>query len=177
MFGTSIRLLALLVGLAMPASAQVIEDFGAGAERRWVYVADRVMGGVSTGAVSVANGIARLTGQVSTANNGGFIQMRWRFGGGWSRTAQGLTLRVKGNGARYYVFLRTAGLSRPWYSYRASFDTKGDWTDVALPFERFSAARDEMPQDFTPDQVISLGLVAYGRDHEADLSVASISIY
>ena len=46
----------------------------------WNYVSDRVMGGVSTGGASLEKDgdvtFARLAGNVSTRNNGGFIQLR-----------------------------------------------------------------------------------------------------
>ena len=38
----------------------------------WAYLADTVMGGVSQGSAEFAAGALRLTGQVSTKNNGGF---------------------------------------------------------------------------------------------------------
>ena len=47
---------------------------------QWSYFADTVMGGVSEGSAKFVNNgsveAIRLTGQVSTANNGGFIQVR-----------------------------------------------------------------------------------------------------
>lgn len=171
MFGTFTRALALVI--AMPVEAQVFEDFNP-PRHDWAYVADGVMGGVSQGQAVVQDGAVRLTGMVSTDNNGGFIQVRTRFGGGWPVDARAIRLRVRGNGERYYVFLRTADAARPWHSYRASFDTSKDWEEVTLALAEFTAARPEMPQSFTPDQVVSLGLVAYGRDHSADLFVDRI---
>ena len=43
-------------------------------ENNWAYLADTVMGGVSQGGAEFSAGALRLTGQVSTKNNGGFIQ-------------------------------------------------------------------------------------------------------
>ena len=43
-------------------------------ENNWAYLADTVMGGVSRGGAEFSAGVLRLTGQVSTKNNGGFIQ-------------------------------------------------------------------------------------------------------
>ena len=46
---------------------------------QWSYLADTVMGGVSEGSAEFGNSgldkTIRLTGEVSTANNGGFIQV------------------------------------------------------------------------------------------------------
>jgi len=43
---------------------------------QWVYLADRVMGGISEGTAQFEDQVIRLSGEVSTANNGGFIQVR-----------------------------------------------------------------------------------------------------
>ena len=45
----------------------------------WEYISDQVMGGVSVGKVEILNDnklFLRLSGDVSTKNNGGFIQVR-----------------------------------------------------------------------------------------------------
>ena len=48
--------------------------------QQWNFITDKVMGGVSTGKFNVeeVEGIKcyRMTGNVSTQNNGGFIQIR-----------------------------------------------------------------------------------------------------
>ena len=70
----------------------------------WEYVADRVMGGVSNGALTQTTvqgrQAAHLTGQVSLDNSGGFIQMAFGMtadAAGWD----GLELDVRGNGEAY----------------------------------------------------------------------------
>ena len=49
-------------------------------EAGWRFFTDNVMGGISTGQLAFAREdgqtYARMTGRVSTANRGGFIQMR-----------------------------------------------------------------------------------------------------
>ncbi|MDO7630134.1 MAG: CIA30 family protein, partial [Loktanella sp.] len=73
---------------------------------RWDYFSDQVMGGVSSGSASFeqdgGQSILRLTGDVSTANNGGFIQARSKLSQDLPATAQGVVLNVKGNGETYY---------------------------------------------------------------------------
>ena len=57
----------------------MIETFGDNPARRWRFFSDQVMGGVSSGALHFDHddirNWARMTGMVSTENNGGFIQM------------------------------------------------------------------------------------------------------
>ena len=47
---------------------------------QWAYLADTVMGGISKGTAQFedqgTSQVIRLSGEVSTANNGGFIQVR-----------------------------------------------------------------------------------------------------
>ena len=159
----------------------VFDDFSGDAGARWDYVADRVMGGISSGRAEIIgsgpNLRMRLTGTVSTENNGGFIQVRRRFDDPWRDGAQGLELQARGNGETYYVFLKTPNLSRVWYSYRASFSANESWQTVKLPFTRFAASHERMPQSFDPAQVTSLAIVAYGSDYNADVEVSQISLY
>lgn len=173
-----VLLWAIMGSAAMAASEEaVFEEFDADATTRWTYVQDGVMGGVSQGQARIEDGTLVLTGTVSTANNGGFIQVRQRGFAAWPAAAQGLRLSVKGNGETYYIFLRTPELARVFYSYRAEFEAGARWADVDVPFSSFTPSSDRIPQRFTPDQVTSIGIVAYGRDHEADIRVRSISLY
>ena len=170
---------ALFAGQAMAET--VIEDFSGDTGARWDYVADRVMGGVSSGrAEFIGTGsevILRLSGHVSTDNNGGFIQVRHRFSEPWPDNVEGLELHVRGNGQTYFVFLKIPGLSRVWYSYRAPFVAGDGWQKVKLPFATFAASHADMPHSFDPSQVNSIAIVAYGADYTADISVRSISLY
>ncbi len=166
----------LLATLPAFAEDAMFDDFSAAADR-WSYVADGVMGGVSQGGATFSEGTVRLTGQVSTDNNGGFIQVRREIEGGLPADTQGLRLSVRGNGETYYVFLRTEGLARVWHSYRHAFTAPEDWTEVTLDLADFAPSHADMPATFTPDQLIRIGLVAYGRDQEANLTVRSIELF
>lgn len=174
-----VTIASLTAGQAMADT--VIDDFADTANARWDYVADRVMGGVSSGRAEIrgtgADAVLRLTGTVSTDNNGGFIQVRQRFPDPWPEGAKGLELRVRGNGETYYVFLKTPNLSRVWYSYRASFVASEDWGTITLPFSQFRASHERMPQSFAPSEVTSIALVAYGADYDADVTVDWIRLY
>ena len=63
----------LIMGMVSAASAKNLVY-----ENNWAYLADTVMGGVSQGSAEFSAGALRLTGKVSTKNNGGFIQIRTR---------------------------------------------------------------------------------------------------
>ena len=159
----------------------VIEEFRDGSAGRWRVLTDQVMGGISEGAAQVQDcdgqRCLRLTGTVSTANNGGFVQARLELATRWPATARGVLLTVRGNGERYFCHLRSTATRRPWQHYRAGFASHADWRAVALPFNAFSAAGGALPVPVPPAEVTSVALVAYGRDHEADVSLARIALY
>lgn len=149
----------------------------------WEYVSDRVMGGLSTGRLEMAeeNGqhIARLTGRVSLENNGGFVQMAFDLagaGGGIDPAAwAGLIVTLRGNDAPCEMRLRTAELSRPWQSFRASVPVASDWQTHRLPYPGFAAHRTEA--SFDPGALRRIGLLAIGRACDVDLAVARIGFY
>ena len=151
----------------------------------WRFVTDGVMGGVSTGRLDFAaqDGVdfARLTGDVSTANNGGFIQFRAGLNlSGMPDGGAGLTgIRVtsRGNGETYFVHLRTRDNRRPWHYYATPFTAGDDWQQATLPFDSFRHSAGMTPPTPRPQDIISIGIVAYGRNHRADVSVSDIGFY
>ena len=72
----------------------------------WEFVADTVMGGISTGQVSqgtvTGRSAIRLTGEVSLENNGGFVQMAFNINPDRSdfdgSAYNGIQIDVLGNG-------------------------------------------------------------------------------
>jgi Complex I intermediate-associated protein 30 (CIA30) len=102
----------------------------------WGALDDVVMGGVSASAFRLEAGIALFTGNVSTANSGGFASVRTRnFEPPIDLTgSQGIELRVKGDGMRYKFLLRDQeGWDAIAYAY--SFNTVADqWMTVQIPF-------------------------------------------
>jgi len=142
---------ALLGGALLPATAEetlsrhtLIEDFTMQPETRWRFFTDQVMGGVSTGGVTFAQedglNFARMTGRVSTANRGGFIQMRLDLASPPPEGTTGVRLVLRGNDQRYFVHLRTGGTLLPWQYYQAGFAVTESWTEVRLPLDAFTAS-------------------------------------
>lgn len=147
----------------------------------WEYVADTVMGGVSIGQITPdtisGRQAMRLTGEVSTENNGGFIQMAFNPGGAAVFDASAFTalsVDVIGNGELYDISLRTTDLTRPWQSYRARFRAEPTWRTVSLPFTDLTPNRTEMP--FNPARLRRIGILALGRAFKADVAVANIKL-
>ena len=123
-----------------PAQSAMIEDFKMQPETRWRFFTDQVMGGVSTGGADFAtedgHAFARMTGRVSTANRGGFIQMRLDLASPPPEGTTGVRLIVRGNDQRYFVHLRTGGTLLPWQYYQAGFDVPQGWAEVRLPLSK-----------------------------------------
>jgi len=184
-----VLIVAALLGRALlPAMAEeplsgdaLIEDFKMQPETRWRFFTDQVMGGVSTGGVTIAQedgqAFARMTGSVSTANRGGFIQMRLDLSTPPPEGTTGVRLVVRGNGQRYFVHLRTGGTLLPWQYYQAGFDVTESWSEVRLPFDAFSASGALLRSVPAPGNLTSVAVVAYGRDHDARIDVREVSFY
>lgn len=148
---------------------------------RWDYFSDQVMGGVSTGRASFeqesGQSVLRLTGDVSTANNGGFIQARSKLAQDLPATSQGIVLNVRGNGETYYIHLRTTWTVLPWQFYQASFTASKDWQEVRIPFDDFAPYGKLLRRNFNASSVKSIAVAAFGRDYTADLSIRAVGIY
>ena len=176
--------LAAVLALAAPCAAAdttTIEDFTMQPETRWRFFTDAVMGGVSSGQVTFeeedGQTFARMTGRVSTANRGGFIQMRMELPSPPPEGTTGVRLVVRGNDERYFVHLRTTGTVLPWQYYQAGFDVTRNWTEVRLPLDAFRASGALLRARPAPGGIRSVAVVAYGRDHAARIDVREIGFY
>ena len=159
----------------------MIDDFKSQPEKRWRFIADTVMGGISTGNVSFLaenkDTYARMTGNVSTENNGGFIQFRMKLPSPLPKSVVGLRLVVRGNDQKYFMHLRTTGTFLPWQYYQAGFEVSQYWSEVRLPFEAFKASGNFLRAVPQPESLKSVGIVAFGRDHEAEIEVREVGYY
>lgn len=176
--------IAAMVAVAAPTVATdqtTIEDFRMQPEARWRFFTDSVMGGVSTGRVVFmqedGETHARMTGRVSTENRGGFIQMRLDLEVPPPDGTSGVRLVVRGNDQRYFVHLRTTGTVLPWQYYQAGFDVTRSWTEVRLPFGAFIASGSLLRSEPRPERLTSVAVVAYGRDHDAEIDLREIGFY
>ena len=175
--------LSLLIVISTAAFAEefMVENFEANPETRWRFFTDGVMGGESSGQVAfIREGEqvhARMTGRVSTANNGGFIQIRTELPDAAPTSAVGVRLIVRGNDQRYFVHLRTRGTVLPWQYYQAGFDVTEDWAEVRLPFDTFKRSERLLRLVPSGDSLKSIAVVAFGRDHVADIDVRELGFY
>ena len=175
----SLTYLFLSTSLGMGEN-KLIDDFSNESQNRWQFFTDQVMGGISEGNASLVSDksgqYVRLEGSVSTANNGGFIQIRTDINEG-TNEAKGIIIKAKGNGEDYYIHLRTSGTVLPWQYYQISFPTSKNWSEIKLPFANFERSSSWISKKITGEKIRTLGIVAYGKNHNAKLDVAYLSFY
>ncbi|KHN06420.1 Putative complex I intermediate-associated protein 30 [Glycine soja] len=163
----------------------------------WGALDDVVMGGVSESTFQIdpsggENGVPTgiFKGVVSTANNGGFTSIRTKnFSEPENLSAyDGLEFRLKGDGRRYKIIVRT---SSDWdaLGYTAGFDTeKGKWQSIRVPFSSlrpvFRARTVSDAPPFDPSIVLMFSKFEYdGKLNETfvegpfELPVSSIHAY
>ena len=183
-------LLLALILCASPTLAlaqhMLIDDFETPGQAslggRWSWSTDQVMGGVSDGQAQYVpaeggQGI-HLQGQVSTANNGGFIQISLAFAGLLDASDfTGIELRVRGDGQPYYLHLRDRNTRLPWQVFTARYETSGSWQSVRVPFSAFAPYSSRTGGTLDPSALRRIGLVAGYADTMADLTIGDVRFY
>lgn len=142
----------------------------------WGALDDVVMGGVSDSGVRLENGVAVFSGNVSTANSGGFASIRTRnFDPAIDlSTFTGIELRIKGDGNRYKFLVRDDdGWDSVGYSH--SFDTvAGEWITVQVPFAQlipvFRAKTMSNAKPISVDHIRSLQLMLSKFEYDGALN-------
>jgi hypothetical protein len=179
--GTFLIGLVMLIGAERAMADMLIDSFDAGAQKRWRFFADTVMGGKSEGKLTFERegdvSFARMTGTVTTENNGGFIQFRTELRSSPPKDARGIVLVMRGNGSGYFVHVRTQGMLFPWQYYQAPFSTTGAWREVRIPFTAFKRSDESLRVTPATEAIRSVGIVAYGKDYEAQVDVREIGFY
>ena len=166
----------------------LIDDFSSVGSKKsfgtnWQFVSDRVMGGVSSGKIEFVKDDDRssmhMTGAVSLANNGGFIQARTGFnpeGRSFdARRFAGIKLLARGNAQKYAVNLRTTETRLPWQYYQAVFSTNQQWQEIKIPFTLFKPYSLSSP--LNTRTLKSIAVAAMGREFEADIFLDEIAFY
>ena len=155
----------------------VIFDFAAETET-WPSIDDGVMGGLSASAMVIDDGVASFRGEVSFANNGGFASVRSRPQPRDLSACAGLVLKVRGDGRRYGLRLRTDA-AFDGVSYQAELQPPaGAWVEVALPFSAFEPVfrgrrvADHPPID--PARITTFGLIIARQEGAFRLDLAWI---
>ena len=146
---------------------------------KWLFISDQVMGGVSSGKVefiSINNSLhARMTGNVSTKNKGGFIQVRRKLENLNLEDSKFIEIIAKGNNQNYFIHLRTSGTFLPWQYYQISFKVLNNFKTFKLPIKEFKRSSVFLSKNINPKNITSIGIVAFGKDHIADIYIKEIN--
>ena len=149
----------------------------------WRGFSDRVMGGVSDASFGrdVIGGrrCIRLTGTVTRDSGGGFIQMALYLGprgrpfdgSGW----RGIECDVFGNDEDYNLHVRTSDCG--WFddSYRTTFRAPARWTTQRFAWDALRPNGVRVALD--PARLERIALLGWMREFEADIALASLSLY
>ena len=148
-------------------------------KNEWNFITDQVMGGISTGTYNYKKindyNVIKITGNVSTKNNGGFIQIRRKLNNINLTNAKNVRVIARGNNEKYFVHLRTTFTILPWQYYQYSFTVKKDFKNFILPISNFKKSGFLLPDKINPKNIKSIGIVAFGKDYKAELIVKEIS--
>ena len=146
---------------------------------KWQFITDKVMGGVSSGKVefiNINNNLyARMTGNVSTENKGGFIQVRRKLEKINLEGSNFIEIIAKGNNQNYFIHLRTSGTFLPWQYYQISFKVLNNFKKFKLPINEFKRSSFLLSKNINTKNITSIGIVAFGRDHSADIYIKEIN--
>lgn len=142
----------------------------------WGAVDDVVMGGISASRIMPSSAGAVFTGNISTANSGGFASVRTRnFEPALDLSqASGFKLKLKGDGQRYKFLLRS-DIGWDSVAFACAFDTIADiWMTVEIPFADLKPvfrAR-TLPADVVPNlsKVRSLQLMLSKFEYDGALN-------
>jgi hypothetical protein len=167
----------------MPADQTLFRFEAYGDASAWSSVDDAVMGGVSQSRLTVTpDRTGVFSGVVSTKRNGGFASVRSAARRVDLRGFTGVRLRVRGDGKRYKLTLRT---DPPFdgVAYQQGFRPGADvWREIDLPFDRFAPtfrgrpAPEAGPLD--PRFVVTIGFtIADAQTGPFRLEIASIAAY
>ena len=158
------------------------KDYCEESTTRWCFVTDKVMGGVSEGDFKLKSDnnlfYYNMQGNVSTENNGGFIQFRTEVQNHpKSKLFDGIRIKVRGNNEEYAIHIRTKYLFLPWQYYEATFQANGDWKIIDIPFKNFTKSNFYQPSSVSSIDIETIGIVAIGRNFKADIDLAFIELY
>ena len=150
--------------------------------QRWSFFTDGVMGGLSKGKAEITeiDNVAcyRMTGNVTTENNGGFIQIRTLINPEIdAANHDGIYLKVYGNNKKYSLHIRTPITLAPWQYYSYKFEAKNNWMEIKAPFTKFEKSNFYQPKKLPNQKLKAIGLVAGFDNFKADVCLAEIGFY
>jgi monofunctional biosynthetic peptidoglycan transglycosylase len=161
----AVKVLSFLMLSSPFLMAEKITEMSAEELKAWRVVNDGVMGGLSQGKMEVSDdGVLRFSGTLSLENNGGFSSIRSGAMPMNLSDADGVVLRVKGDGRKYQLRFNTDARFRGReVAFSAEFQTVQEkWVEVKVPFNAFRGSFRGMRLDkekFDPAKIQRMGVL------------------
>ena len=148
-------------------------------EESWYAVNDGVMGGISSGKMTVTDKQLLFHGELSLENNGGFASVR-RPVNGDMKGSIGIRLTVKGDGRKYQLRLRQ-DRNFDGVAWRHEFSTDGSTQVLELKYTDFEPVfRGRLVKragPVVPGQITQVGfMIADKMEGPFSLSVLKIEV-
>jgi len=167
---------------ASPAERMLFNFIDPVAAASWYAVNDMVLAGKSRCRLDAADGYAVFVGKVSLRNLGGFASMRAPVARGELSGYDGLAVRVRGDGKKYKLFVKT---NKPddGMRYQVEIDPgKGAWRTIRVPFSEFKPFWRPWPLYIWPNlaagKIEKLGLmIADGQQGPFRLEIQWVGAY
>lgn len=145
----------------------------------WYAVNDDVMGGVSSGRMTVTDDQLLFHGELSLKNNGGFASVRRRVSEGMAGSI-GIRLTVKGDGRKYQLRLRQ-DRNFDGVAWRHEFSSDGSTQVLELMYADFEPVfRGRLVRGagpVVPGQITQIGFMIADKTEGAfSLSVLNIEV-
>ena len=119
-----------------------------------------------------------MQGNVSTKNNGGFLQFRTKINNHPDgKLYKGIRIQVRGNNEEYALHIRTKYLFLPWQYYQSNFIATHEWQVIELPLKDFKKSNFYQPTDVSSIDIQTIGVVAIGRNFQANIDLRYIELY
>ena len=149
---------------------------------RWTFITDGVMGGLSQGRANITlednTSCYKMIGNVTTENNGGFIQIRTSlFPYIEVNNFEGIYINAKGNNKNYALHIRSSLSLGYWQYYSYSFFLENNFMEIKIPFSDFKKSNFNQPNELSNQSIKSIGLVAGFDDFYADICLSEIGFY
>lgn len=127
----------------------------------WLVVNDIVMGGKSSGHISLnESGNGLFNGYISTENNGGFSSIRLDIDSFSTDTYQAIVLEIKGDGSIFQFRIKRS--TSEHHSYIFNFETSGEWQTLIIPLHQMTPSFRGSKLDlsnFDKDQIEQIGFL------------------
>lgn len=131
----SIFLLIMTVSMNVTAQKVLVDFSEQYILSQWQIMNDGVMGGLSESSILLSSeNHAVFSGYVSLDNNGGFASVRYRFDPMKMDSYNHLVIRIKGDGKRYQLRVKSNASDR--HAYISYFQTSGEWQVIKVPLNQ-----------------------------------------